>query len=720
MRNNIELTLRRTIEKERKARSELLRRAYLAQQKTDKNCLSDLLELLPCAIIIIENSGIISVTNTAAVKLLHATEYDQLLNSNWSSWVAGDYDDDIRQLQEGHELILSLRCADGKLTTVGLSARLALVQNRPITILALRDLSEQRRHEDALHYQATHDSLTELPNRILLLDRINHAIPRAHRGQENIALFFIDLDKFKFINDTQGHDAGDQILCEVARRLQQLAREGDTVARLGGDEFVVACECINKIDIEPIGLRLVAALNAPFIIYGNPHQLGGSIGVAVYPEHGEDTENLIKRADIAMYEAKARGGACLCIFSLEMQQTIDSRMEMESRLKNGLHNNELTLYFQPQVDLKTGMLVSLEALLRWNSPHYGLLGSELFIPLAIEAKLINELDNFVLDQVCAQIVQWHRKGLGWIRVVINLAASKFSQPGFELELRDCLQRHGLPSCYLELEVTESLSIGDPTLVLELIHKIKAMGIQLAIDEFGTGYSNLGYLKRFPADRLKIDQLFVRGVLKNPQDHTIVAAVIQLAHNLNMRTIAEGIETEQEAVALFALNVDEIQGNWVSRPEPPAIIEQFLVQGSLLNPSTLWRSVKKPQILLVEDELITLEVTRFLLQSLGVEIVCAESAEQAIALFPTSNFTMAIIDHWLPGENGITLLARIKRLMPHTVRVLVTSSNDPQILRDAINIGGVSHFLTKPIDPTLLKQIVMKACWHHLHDQTDNK
>ena len=478
---------------------------------------------------------------------------------------------------------------------------------------------------------------------------------------------------------------------------------------------MVACERINKIDIEPVGLRLVAALNTPFLIYGNQHTLGGSIGVAIYPDHGDNTETLIKRADIAMYEAKSRGGACLCNFSIEMQQNIDSRMEMESRLRQGLTNNELVLHFQPQVDLKTGTLVSLEALLRWNSPHYGLLAPELFIPVAIEANLMNALDNFVLDQACAQIIHWQRKGLGWVRIAVNLAATKFALPDFAEELHACLLRHGIPPGYLELEVTESLSMGEPDAVLQLMHKIKSMGIQLAIDDFGTGYSNLGYLKRFPADRLKIDQLFVRGLLKNPQDRTIVAAVIQLAHNLNMRAIAEGIETEEEAIALFALNIDEIQGYWVSRPEPPAIIEQLLMQGTLLDPSRLWRNVIVPQVLLVEDDVVTLEIMRFLLKSLGVGVISAESAEQAAALFPTTNFTMAIIDHWLPGENGIELLARLKQLSPQTVRVLVTSSNDPQILRDAINIGGVSHFLTKPVDPATLKQIVMKACWHNLTD-----
>ena len=723
MSEKLEAALRHAIDLERKTRtpaenlaeerSESLRLVHELLHETEKKHFRDALEFMPCAVVAIENNGTIFAANTAAIKLLHITAEIELLNSNWSSWVVGDYENDIRGLREGQELILPIKCADGKLTTVGLSARSTQFQHRTSTILVLRDLSEQRRHEDALHYQATHDGLTDLPNRVLLLDRINHAIPRASRGHENIALFFIDLDKFKFINDSLGHNAGDQVLCEVARRLQQLAREGDTVARLGGDEFVVACERINKTDIERVGSRLIAALDAPFEIHGNQHYLGGSVGVAVYPEHGEDTELLLKRADIAMYEAKASGGSNLCRFSLDMQKNIDMRLEMEAHLRNGLLNNELVLHYQPQVDFKTGTLVSLEALVRWNSPQYGLLSPEKFLPLAEESNLINALDNFVLEQACTQIVKWHQKGLGWVRVAINLAATKFTLPSFEFELRDCLKHHGIPSGYLELEVTESLSMGDPNAALELMYKIKNMGVQLAIDDFGTGYSNLGYLKRFPADRLKIDQSFVRGLLKNPQDRTIIAAVIQLAHNLNMRAIAEGVETEEEAIQLFALNVDEIQGYWLSRPEPPHIIEQLLVKATLLEPAKFMRGEEIPRVLLVEDDIVAMEIMIFLLESLGVRVVCADSAERAMELFHQSEFTMAIIDHWLPGENGITLLSRIKQMMPHTVRVLVTSSNDPQVLRDAINIGGVSHFLTKPIDPDTLKQVVMKACWHNL-------
>ncbi len=572
------------------------------------------------------------------------------------------------------------------------------------------DITEQRRHEEALHYQATHDGLTDLPNRVLLLERVSRAIGRARRRQQFVVLYFIDLDKFKQINDSLGHGAGDNVLREMARRLQALARGGDTVARLGGDEFVVACEGVARGEVEPFGARIRAALQAPVTLGGEQHALGGSVGIALYPDHGDDTEALLKRADIAMYEAKGKGGGGVRVFSPEMQDAIDVKVQMEARLREAMVRGELVLHFQPQVDFETGTLVSLEALLRWDSPHYGFLMPGKFIALAEESRLIDELDAFVLDAACRQMQQWHAQGHGWIRTAINLAATKFSDPNFKTELRMAMERYGIPAGVLELEVTESLAMREPEAALALMRELKSLGILLAIDDFGTGYSNLGYLKRFPADRLKVDQSFVRGLLKNPQDRAIIAAVVRLAHNLNMRAIAEGVESEDEAVVLYSLDVDEIQGYWMARPQPPQAVEQLFDRPMLLDPASFLQREALPVVLLVEDDEITLRMMENLLGSFGVHVVSAPSAEQAMELFHQHSFAVAIVDHWLPGSSGIHLLGQIKRLMPHTVRVLVTASNDPQVLRDAINIGGAAHFLAKPLDPDAIRNVVMDTCW----------
>lgn len=294
---------------------------------------------------------------------------------------------------------------------------------------------------------------------------------------------------------------------------------------------------------------------------------------------------------------------------------------------------------------------------------------------------------------------------------MNLAATKFSDPHFKTELHEAMVRYGIPPGVLELEVTESLAMRDPDAALVLMHELKELGILLSVDDFGTGYSNLGYLKRFPADRLKVDQSFVRGLLKNPQDRAIVAAVVRLAHNLNMRAIAEGVESEDEAILLYALDVDEIQGYWMARPQPAEAVEKLFDQPMLLDPAAFLQREAMPVVLLVEDETITRELLEHVLQSFGVRVASAASAEQAMEMFHQHDYAIAVVDHWLPGSSGIALLSEIRKRMPHTARVLMTASNDPQVLRDAINIGGVAHFLAKPIDPAVLRNVVHDACWN---------
>lgn len=572
------------------------------------------------------------------------------------------------------------------------------------------EITEQRRNEEALHYQATHDALTELPNRALLLERVSRAIARAGRRKQPVVLFLMNLVNFRQINDSIGHGAGDEVLCEMARRLQELARGSDTVARMAGDEFAIACEGLAREAVEPLGAQIRAALQMPVVLGAVPYTLGASIGAAVFPDHGTDAETLLKRADLAMVQAKNDGDRGICIFAPEMQDAIDERVQMEARLREAIGRSELVLHFQPQVDFETGALVSLEALLRWDSPDYGFLMPGKFIRLAEESRLIGEIDAYVLDAACRQVRQWHAQGHGWIRTAVNLAATKFSDPHFKTELREAMARYGIPPGVLELEVTESLAMRDPDAALVLMRELKELGILLSVDDFGTGYSNLGYLKRFPADRLKVDQSFVRGLLNSPQDRAIVAAVVRMAHNLNMRAIAEGVETEEEAILLYSLDVDEIQGYWVARPQPAEAVQVLFDRPMLLDPAVFLQRDALPVVLLVKDEEVTRDMVGQLLVSFGVRVVSVASAEQALQTFHQHAYAIALVDHWLPGSSGIELLGQIRQRMPHTVRMLMTVSNDPQVLRDAINIGGVAHFLAKPVDPAVLRKVVLDACW----------
>lgn len=572
------------------------------------------------------------------------------------------------------------------------------------------DITEQRAHEEALRYQAAHDALTDLPNRALLLHRVTRAITRATPRPHPVVLFLVNLDKFKQINESQGLEAGDEVLRAMARRLQELVRGGATVARLGSDEFVVLSEGLAREAVEPFGVRILTALQAPVALNGQAHALGASVGVALFPDHGADAETLLQCADVAMAQAKRQSQRGVCIFSREMQDEIDARVRMEARLREAIGKGELVLHYQPQVDIETGALVSLEALLRWNSPEYGFLTPGHFIALAEQSQLIGAIDAFVLDAACRQIQQWHQSGHGWVRTAVNLAATKFSDPHFKTELSEALQRYQIPAGVLELEVTESLAMRDPEAALALMRELKGLGILLAVDDFGTGYSNLAYLKLFPADRLKVDQSFVRGLLNSPQDRAIVAAVVRLAHNLNMRAIAEGVESEAEAIELYALDVDEIQGYWTARPQPPEQVESLFGRALLLDPTKFLRRDERPTVLLVEDEDATRDQITHLLEALGAQVVSVADAEQAQLYLYRQGYTMAIVDHGLPGSSGMQLLGQLRKTMPQTVRVLMTASDDPQLLRDAINIGGVAHFLAKPVEPEALRKVLLDADW----------
>ncbi len=445
------------------------------------------------------------------------------------------------------------------------------------------DITEQRRHAEALRHQATHDGLTALPNRVLLLERVTQAIVRAGHHEQLVVLFFIDLDRFKPINDLRGHEVGDQVLCEIARRLQALAGDGDTVARLGGDEFVIACEGLARDQIEAFGHRVRDTLSQPLTLGGETHVLGGSIGVAVYPDDSEDTETLLRHADIAMYQAKRNGGSALAVYAPEMQPESDGRGLMQERLREALSNGELVLYFQPQVSLSSGQLVGVEALLRWDSAHYGFLSPGAFLPLAEEARLMPAIDAFVLDRACAQMRHWHEQGFGWVRTAINLAPVTFLDPELPARLQSLLARHQVPASALELEVTERLSIQEDATVAETLARLAECGVLLAMDDFGTGASSLSALRHLPADALKVDQSFVRGMLHRPQDRAIVAAIVALGRELGLRVVAEGVETEAEARMLSSLRVEELQGFWAARPQPAQAIEQLLQRRRVLDP-----------------------------------------------------------------------------------------------------------------------------------------
>jgi diguanylate cyclase (GGDEF)-like protein len=448
--------------------------------------------------------------------------------------------------------------------------------------LLTEDNTARRLAESALKFQNNRDPLTGLANRNLLRDRLGLAIAQAARSAHPIWVLFVDLDRFKFINDSLGHLAGDELLKKVAERLQGALRETDTVARLGGDEFVLLLPEGNENPLSTVIVqRVMDAIAQPLSIEGHEFFLTCSIGVSSYPVDGEDVETLIKHADIAMYRAKQTGRNNFQFYTAKMNEQALERLRLEGDLRLALERDEFILHYQPQVDLRSGRIVGMEALIRWQHPALGMVPPGRFIGLAEETGLIVPIGAWVLRTACAQIKSWQDAGLGFLRVSVNLSARQFYQRDLLESIGEVLARTGLDPQYLEIELTESMVMTDVDSAVAILRGLKALGVQMSIDDFGTGYSSLSYLKRFPIDVLKIDQSFVRDITIDPDDAAIVTSIISLAHNLRLNVIAEGVETEAQLEYLRRHGCDEIQGYYFSRPVDAEAFAALVVEGRSL-------------------------------------------------------------------------------------------------------------------------------------------
>lgn len=425
----------------------------------------------------------------------------------------------------------------------------------------------QRKHaEESLRFIAAHDSLTELPNRSMFNDRLRQAFSQASRYQRGLVVFFIDIDRFKLLNDTLGHGAGDRMLLACAKRLCECVRESDIVARLGGDEFVIMVENFAlPREAITVAQKILASLARPFVIDGRELLITASIGIATYPDDGTDAETLLKNADIAMYRAKEQGRNNYQFYSAQMNKHTFERLVMETSLRRAVERGEFLLHYQPKQSLKTGAITGLEALVRWNHPDWGMVSPVQFIPLAEETGLISQIGDWVLRTACAQSQQWRARGLPPLRIAVNLSARQFSRDSLVKDIADIMQDSGLSPDWLELEITESLVMQSPEHAAQTLHRLKAMGITLAIDDFGTGYSSLAYLKRFPIDSIKIDRSFVKDIPHDADDMAITRGVIALGHSLRLQVVAEGVETPEQQQFLRANGCDELQGYVFSQP-----------------------------------------------------------------------------------------------------------------------------------------------------------
>jgi diguanylate cyclase (GGDEF)-like protein/PAS domain S-box-containing protein len=441
------------------------------------------------------------------------------------------------------------------------------------------DVTEQKAQERRIEFLAYYDVLTGLPNRLLLRDRIDHAISQARRDGSRLALLFLDLDGFKNVNDSMGHAAGDRLLTIVTERLRETVREQDTVARLGGDEFVVLIQDLeDTTDAAVVAQKILASVSSPALVETQELAVTASIGISAFPEDGDDADALIRSADAAMYLAKHSGRNDYRYFTRELNERAYERMRMENGLRHALARDEFLLHYQPQVDLGSGAIVGVEALLRWRHPDLGMIAPGRFIPVAEDTGLIVPIGEWVLHEACRQNRAWQQAGLPPIPIAVNLSAVQFRKIDCADLIIRALRTSGLDHRFLDVELTESATMDDVQQVLAALHRLKATGVLLSLDDFGTGYSSLSYLKRFPIDNLKIDRTFVRDTARGDKDAAITIALVNLAKSLGLRTIAEGVETAEELAFMRRHGCDCGQGYYFSPPLPVEEITRMLEAG----------------------------------------------------------------------------------------------------------------------------------------------
>ncbi len=512
----------------------------------------------------------------------YASREEALRQAAWDFYVKPeDREAALAKLVERQSLTnyeLCLRRKDGSLVWVlqnenlveGPDGRLSVIEGTTI------DISERKQAEEQVKHLAFHDPLTNLPNRLLFNDRLTLAVAQAHRHNQRLAVLFLDLDRFKVINDSLGHSVGDELLRQVAERIQEYVREGDTVARLGGDEFTLLVPGISaEEDAAKIARKICEAIHDPFWIDGRELFVTTSLGVSVYPSDGHDGETLVRNADSAMYRAKEQGRDNYQLYTPAMNAKAVERLSLESRLRQAIANDELELHFQPFIDLRTAEVLGAEALIRWRHPELGLIPPLDFIPIAELSGLIVPIGEWVLRTACAEARKWHQKGFQGMAVSVNLSSRQFQQTDLLSQVTRALEETGLEADKLDLEITESNAMQNAEHSINTLRGLKKRGVRISMDDFGTGYSSLNYLKRFPIDRIKLDQSFVRDLPNDKDDAAIAMAVIAMGRSLELIVIAEGVETEEQLAFLKGHECDQLQGFLLSRPLPPEAFDRFL-------------------------------------------------------------------------------------------------------------------------------------------------
>jgi diguanylate cyclase (GGDEF)-like protein/PAS domain S-box-containing protein len=668
------------------------------------------------AIFLVDRAGMCFVDVNATACRMLGYEREDFLRAGPNQTGAGGphqleelYDKLLSGDQSGAMTELLLQRRDGAPLAVEVQRRTLRSGPSWILVAVARDITERKEAEQRLLKLAHFDTLTGLPNRSQFYDSLGHSLRQAAEHKWSLAVLFLDVDRFKNVNDTLGHTIGDELLRQFSSRLVDCLRVRDTIGRFGGDEFAAilmlpegAQNAITVVD------KIRESLRQPFDLKGHEVTVTASIGIAVFPDDGNDPDTLIQYADTAMYRAKEAGRDAFRFFTAEMNAQSLARLDLENALRRAIDNEEFVLFFQPKVHIGSGRISGAEVLIRWQRPGHGMVSPALFIPLLEETGLIVRVGTWVIHEACRKIAQWGKSGIGAVHLSVNVSGIQFFVGGLEEEVLKAIREHDIAPELLELELTESSLMSNAEETISVLRNLKELGIQISIDDFGTGYSSLAYLKRFPIDKLKIDIAFVREVTSNPDDAAIVLAIINMAHSLKLDVIAEGVEKEAQLAYLRRHGCDEMQGYYFSRPLPEGEFQAMLGEGRTLKAPADAPEVEQQTLLIVDDDAFMLDVLNDFLSQDGYRILTAQTAAEGFDILAQHRVQVILCDQCMPMMSGTEFMERVKNLVPDTFRIMLSAYADLTPIMAAINHGAIDRFYTKPWKGAVLRENIREG------------